>query len=145
MPERHNVRMRPSCLRLIPHTLAALLVALLSPITASAVVETDYSQSPFDAAGIVRIVVALIGGLIAILGFIVVLRGIQGKADIRVAVGKGRGISFKQVNQGVVIIITGVILLVGSIYLLPAKTREVTRTEDVTITPEGTTVHHLKR
>jgi hypothetical protein len=119
---------------------------LLSSIAARAVVETEYAQSPFETAGIVRIVVASIGGLIAILGFVVVLRGVQGQADVRVTVGKGRGISFRQVNQGVVIILTGVILLVGSIYLLPSKTREVTTTEDVTTTPSGDrTVHHLKR
>ena len=67
---------------------ASTVLIILLPTLAFAVVEIDYSQSPFDAAGIVRIVIALIGGLIAILGFVVTIRGVRGQADVRLSLGK---------------------------------------------------------
>jgi hypothetical protein len=123
-----------------------MALSTLLPTLAFARVETDYSQSPYDAAGIVRIVIALIGGLIAVLGFVVTLRGVKGQADVRLSLGKNRDITFNKISQGVVVIITGVIVLIGSIYFLPSKTREVTTTEDTTTGPDGKTIHHyLKR
>ena len=65
---------------------------------------------------IVLIVVIVLGGFIALLGAIMVFRGIGGEADVDVSTGE-KQISFKKVSQGVVVIIVGALILLGALYL----------------------------
>jgi hypothetical protein len=98
------------------------------------VTETQYSTSLSEATGIVRIVVAVFGGLIGLLGIVVAAKGVAGKADVELSVSEHRSLSFKRISQGVVITVVGAGILVAALYLLPEKRteREVTGT-DITI------------
>jgi hypothetical protein len=101
------------------------------------VTETEYSTSLSEATGVVRIVVAVFGGLIGLLGIAVAFKGVAGKADVELSVGEHRGVSLKRIGQGVVITLIGAGILVAAVYLLPEKRteREVTGKE-VTIDRE---------
>lgn len=86
--------------------------------------ETEYSTSLSEATGIVRIVVAVFGGLIGLLGIFVAFKGVAGKADVSVSLSEHRNLSLKRVSQGVVITMIGATILVAAIYLLPDKRTE---------------------
>ncbi|HEC31387.1 MAG TPA: hypothetical protein ENI41_02735 [Deltaproteobacteria bacterium] len=109
--------------------------------------ETHYSTSLSEATGIVRIVVAVFGGLIGILGIFVAYKGIGESADVSVSIADHKNLSMKRVSQGVVITLIGAVILIGALYLLPEKKTERKITgKEVTIerTPEGETVRTLK-
>ena len=80
--------------------------------------ETEFSTSLSEATGVVRVFVALFGGIIGVLGIVVAFRGVSGTADVEVSVSDHGKLSMKQVSQGVVI------TLIGTLYLLPEKKSE---------------------
>jgi len=86
--------------------------------------ETEYSTSLSEATGIVRIIVALFGGLIGVLGIIVAFRGVAGTADVEMSVSDHGKLSMKRVSQGVVITLIGAAILISALYLLPEKKSE---------------------
>ncbi|MDR4504925.1 MAG: hypothetical protein MRK01_09080 [Candidatus Scalindua sp.] len=88
------------------------------------VTETEYSTSLSEATGIVRIIVAVFGGVIGVLGIVVAFRGIGGTADVSVSVSEHRNLSMKRVSQGVVITLIGAGILIGALYLPPEKKTE---------------------
>lgn len=88
------------------------------------VTETQYSTSLSEATGIVRIIVAVFGGIIGVLGIVVAFRGVGGKADVSVSVSEHKKLSLKRVSQGVVITLIGAAILIGALYLLPEKRTE---------------------
>ena len=88
------------------------------------VTETEFSTSLSEATGIVRVVVALFGGLIGILGIVVAYRGIGGTADVSMSVSEHRKLSMKRISQGVVITLIGAVVLIGALYFLPEKKTE---------------------
>jgi len=88
------------------------------------VTETEYSTSLSEATGIVRIIVAVFGGVIGLLGIVVAFRGIGGTADVSVSVSEHRKLSMKRISQGVVITIIGAAILIGALYFLPDKKTE---------------------
>jgi hypothetical protein len=86
--------------------------------------EIEYSTSLSEATGIVRVVVAVFGGLIGILGIVVAFKGVGGAADVSATVGKRARLSMKRVSQGVVLTFIGAAVLVGALYFLPEKRSE---------------------
>ena len=88
------------------------------------VTETEYSTSLSEAAGIVRVIVAIFGGIIGVLGIVVAYRAVGGTADISMSVSEHRKLSMKKISQGVVITLIGAAILIGALYLLPEKKTE---------------------
>jgi hypothetical protein len=88
------------------------------------VTETQFSTSLSDATGIVRIIVAVFGGVIGVLGIVVAFRGVGGTADVSMSVSEHKNLSMKRISQGVVITLIGAAILIGALYLLPEKRTE---------------------
>jgi len=109
--------------------------------------ETEFSTSLSEATGIVRIIVAVFGGLIGLLGILVALKGVAGKADISVSLSEHRSLSMKRVSQGVVITLIGAAVLVGALYFLPEKKteRELTGKEIVIEREPGKVKEMMKK
>ena len=102
------------------------------------VTETEYSTSLSEATGIVRIIVAVFGGIIGVLGIIVAFKGVGGMADVSVSVSEHRKLSMKRVSQGVVITLIGAAILIGALYLLPEKkTERKIKGKEITIERES--------
>ena len=101
------------------------------------VTETQYSTSLSEATGIVRIIVAVFGGIIGVLGIVVTFRGVGGTADVSMSVSDHRKLSLKRVSQGVVVTLIGAAILIGALYLLPEKrTERQIKGKDITIEHE---------
>lgn len=88
------------------------------------VIETQFSTSLSEATGIVRIIVAVFGGVIGVLGIVVAFRGVGGTADVSMSVSEHKKLTMKRVSQGVVITLIGAAILIGALYLLPEKRTE---------------------
>ena len=102
------------------------------------VTETEYSTSLSEATGIVRIIVAVFGGVIGVLGIVVAFRGIGGTAEVSVSVSEHRNLSMKRISQGVVITLIGAAILIGALYLLPEKkTERQIKGKEITIERES--------
>jgi len=89
------------------------------------VTETEYSTSISEATGIVRIIVAVFGGVIGLLGILIAVKGVAGKADVSVSVSEYKKLSMRHVSQGVIITLIGAAVLIGAVYLLPEKRKEL--------------------
>jgi hypothetical protein len=102
------------------------------------VTETQFSTSLSESTGIVRIIVAVFGGLIGVLGIVLAFRGVGGTADVSMSVSEHRKLSMKRVSQGVVITLIGAAILIGALYLLPEKrTERQVKGKDITIEREA--------
>jgi hypothetical protein len=100
--------------------------------------ETHFSTSISEATGIVRVIVAVFGGLIGILGIILAFRGIGGTADVSMSVSGHGNLSIKRISQGVVITLIGAAILIGAVYFLPEKKIESLITgKDITVETEA--------
>jgi len=105
----------------------ALLITLIAADLAFAngkITETEFSTSFTEATGIVRIIVAVFGGLNGVLGIAVAAKGIGGKADVTMSLSEHKKLSLTRVSQGVVITVIGAAILVAAVYLLPEKRTE---------------------
>ena len=136
--------MKPMKVRIVRWVAAfAVLVALAVSLSDLAVAngevrETEFSTSLTEATGIVRIVVAVFGGVIGILGILVTIKGVAGTADVSGSVSKYGSISMKRVSQGVVITLIGAAVLIGALYFLPEKkTERVLTGKEITIERES--------
>jgi len=123
-------------------SLALILVALLTAISLAGangtITETEYSTSLAEATGIVRIIVAIAGGVVAVLGIVVALRNIGGTAGVEISVSEQKKMAFKNISQGVVIVLIGAAMLVAAVYLLPEEQRERYITgKEITVDPKG--------
>jgi hypothetical protein len=108
--------------------------------------ETEYSTSLSEATGVVRIIVAVFGGFIGLLGIFVVFKGVVGKADISVSISEHRALSMKRISQGVVITLIGAGILVGALYFLPEKKTERELTgKEITIERESGKVREVMK
>lgn len=102
------------------------------------VTETQFSTGLSEATGIVRVIVAVFGGLIGVLGIVVAFRGVGGTADVSMSVSEHRTLSMKRISQGVVITLIGASILIGALYLLPEKrTERQVKGKDITIEREA--------
>jgi hypothetical protein len=118
----HSAALRALALLML---VAALAIGATEPVLANGSVrETEYSTSLTEATGIVRIIVAVFGGLIGLLGIVVAIKGVGGAADVSASVGKHASLSMKRVSQGVVLTLIGAAVLVGALYFLPDKRTE---------------------
>lgn len=86
--------------------------------------EIEYSTSLSEATGVVRVIVALFGGIIGVLGIIVAVRGVGSTADVTMSVAEHGKLSMKRISQGVVITLIGAAILIAALYLLPEKRTE---------------------
>jgi len=123
-------------------SLALTLIALLTAISLAGangtITETEYSTSLAEATGIVRIIVAIAGGVVAVLGIVVALRNIGGTAGVEISVSEQKKMKIKNISQGVVIVLIGAAMLVAAVYLLPEKQRERHITgKEITVDPKG--------
>ena len=120
------MRTRRSMLNVVPLLMVLLVYfAGVGGVLANGeVTETQYSTSLSEATGIVRIIVAVFGGLIGVLGIVVAFRGVGGTADVSMSVSEHRKLSMKRISQGVVITLIGAAVLLGALYLLPEKMSE---------------------
>lgn len=117
-----------------------IVLGLPDPVLANGkVTETVFSTSLSEATGIVRIIVAVFGGVIGVLGIAVAVKGVAGKADLTMSLSEHRNLSLKRISQGVVITLIGAGILVAALYLLPEKRteREVTGKEVIIERDEG--------
>lgn len=102
------------------------------------VTETEYSTSLSEATGIVRVIVAVFGGVIGVLGIVVAFRSVGGAADVSVSVSEHRKLSMKRISQGVVITLIGAAILIGALYFLPEKkTERQIKGKEITIERES--------
>ena len=109
--------------------------ASISPVLAEVLVDI-----PGDARPLFLLVAGL-GGVIAILGIAVALVGLKLK-EAAGAAGEARlpggvTIEVRQISQGVVIAIVGAVILISSLYLY-RETRTITTVETRTQNPDGT-------
>ena len=81
---------------------------------------TEYYTDPT-----VRVIVAILGGLISVLGIVVVLKGIGDQSDVEISMRDQAQFKFKRISQGVVIVLVGAAILIAAVYFLPEKTRVV--------------------
>ena len=88
------------------------------------VTNIEYPTGITEAAGIVRVIVAVFGGVIGVLGIVVAIRGVGGTADVSMSVSEHKNLSMKRVSQGVVITLIGAAILISALYLLPEKKTE---------------------
>ena len=110
------------------------------------VTETQYSTSLSEATWIVRVIVAVFGGIIGVLGIVVAFRGVGGTADVSMSVSEHRKLSMKRISQGVVITLIGAAILISALYLLPENRTERQITgKEITIEREAgkETLHTL--
>jgi hypothetical protein len=131
-------KMSKKCLLQNAGPLLVVLLAFFSvangELANGEVTETQYSTSLSEATGIVRIIVAVFGGIIGVLGVVVAFRGVGGTADVSMSVSEHRKLSLKRVSQGVVITLVGAAILIGALYLLPEKrTERQIKGKDITI------------
>ena len=79
---------------------------------------TEYSANAW-----IRTVIAVIGGLIAVLGIVLAFKNATALSDVGVSGSREKGINLhlKKVSQGVIITLLGVVVLVAGLYLLPDK------------------------
>lgn len=139
-----NLRPLPGAFLIIALFLMAVSVVPAWPN--GEITETEYSTALSEGTTIVRIIVAVLGGLVVVLGFIVALKGVGGKADIELALSEKRRLSFKKVSQGVVIVIVGAAILVAAVYLLPEKKKErVIKGEEIELEGHGDTVRIITK
>ena len=121
----------PRLLAVVPALVAIVVIFMLRISVANGEIqETEYSTSLTDATGIVRLIVAVFGGLIGVLGIVVALKGVRGTADVSVSLSKRPKLSMKRVSQGVVLTLIGAAVLIAAIYVLPHKRTERKMTGD---------------
>jgi hypothetical protein len=99
------------------------------------VTETVYST---DA--VVRILIAAIGGVLAVLGVVLAFKNAMLTSDVSLS---RSSVEFRKISQGVVIALLGVAVLIAGLYLLPDKTSVTDITgKEIIRSPEGTAVRH---
>ncbi len=96
---------------------------------------TEYSTNAW-----IRTVIAVIGGLIAVLGILLAFKNATALSDVGVSGSREKGVNvrLKKVSQGVIITLLGVVVLVAGLYLLPEKSVVTTiKGKEIETTPSG--------
>lgn len=100
------------------------------------------TTAPASHAGVLFIVAAVIGGLIALLGIAIAFRSSGGNADISATLPSGGSIKLRGVGQGVVIALIGAGVLVAALYFYPQEeTIVTTETKTIEDGDENSTIH----
>ena len=134
------MRKKTLLIKLAPFIMVPLLFfcAVSGVLGNGEVTETEYSTSLSEATGIVRVIVAIFGGIIGVLGIFVAFKGVGGTADVSMSVSEHKKFSMKKVSQGVVITLIGAAILIGALYLLPEKkTERHIKGKEITIEQEA--------
>ena len=117
---------------------ASVCVFLVALNPAWAAVRTE----PSKGASYLFIVVAVLGGIVALLGIILAFRGATSPAEVSVEIPGGGTFRFSRVGQGVVLTIIGGIILVFALYLYPmTTTKTVTETTIIEGVDSTRTIH----
>jgi len=96
---------------------------------------TEYSANAW-----IRTVIAVIGGVIAVLGIVLAFKNATALSDVGVSGSREKGINLhlKKVSQGVIITLLGVVVLVAGLYLLPDKSVvHIVKGKVIETTPSG--------
>jgi formate hydrogenlyase subunit 3/multisubunit Na+/H+ antiporter MnhD subunit len=111
-----------------------------TPVSITPVLAEVLVDIPGDARPLFLMVAGL-GGLIAVLGIAVAVLGLRLKeaagATVEGQLPGGVAIQLRQISQGVVIAIVGAVILISSLYLY-RETRTITTIETRTENPDGT-------
>ncbi len=110
---------------------ASIFIFLVAPSLALANVTTESSPG----ASYLFLLVAVFGGIIALLGIFLAFRGVKSPSDVTIKIPGGGEVKFSKVGQGAVVAIIGAIILISALYLYPTTT---TKTVTETTTIEGT-------
>ncbi len=85
---------------------ASVFIFLVTPSLALANVTTESSPG----APYLFLLVAVFGGIIALLGFFLTFRGVKSPADVTIKIPGGGEVKFSKIGQGVVLTIIGTII-----------------------------------
>ncbi len=99
------------------HTAALATVMIL--IVPNAMANGSITTTEYSANSLIRIVIAVIGGIIAVLGVFLAFKNAGALSNVSFSRAR---VDMKGVSQGVVITLLGVAVLVAGIYFLPEKT-----------------------
>jgi hypothetical protein len=111
---------------------------IMVPNAAWAAVRTE----PSYGVWYLFLVVAVLGGLLTFLGFIIVLRGVNAPAEVSVNIPNLGEFKFSKVGQGIVLAIIGAIILISSLYFYPTTTIQTTTETTITEDEDGTRTIH---
>lgn len=119
------------------HVTAALTI-LMTLIVPSAMANGSITTTEYSANSLIRIVIAVIGGIIAVLGVFLAFKNAGALSNVSFSRAR---VDMKGVSQGVVITLLGVAVLVAGIYFLPEKTSTTeTKGKTIEMDPGGTKV-----
>ncbi len=118
--------------------LGVAFLTMATLFAGSAFANGEIIEVTYSTEVIVRLVIAVLGGLLAIFGVFLTIRAARTTSDVEVALDTKR-LTLKRVSQGVVIVLMGSLILVASLYFLPERSAETTITgEEITKEPDGT-------
>lgn len=102
------------------------------------------STEPSKGAPYLFIVVAVLGGIIALLGIILVFHGVTSPAEVSIKIPGIGTFKFNKVGQGVVLAIIGAIILVSTLYLYPTTTTKTVSETTIIEGEDGTRTIHRR-
>jgi hypothetical protein len=117
---------------------ASVYILLVASNLAWAAVRTE----PSKGASYLFIVVAVLGGIIALLGIILAFRGVKSSAEVSIKIPGVGTFKFNKVGQGVVLAIIGAIILVSALYLYPTTTTKTVTETTIIEGEDGTRTIH---
>src|SRR5262245_47157013 len=112
-----------------------ITVAFLAAHPAAAVIE------PTGTASIVHLVVAALGGVVALSGVVLAFRRRGTSAEITISLPGDGKLVLSRVGQGIALAVVGGLILLGSLYLSPTRITETTTVHG----PEGETQTRARR
>ncbi len=118
----------------------ARLCSCLILMPALALANGEETTTEYSTNAWIRIVIAVIGGLIAVLGILLAFKNATALSDVGVSGSRDKGVNvrLKKVSQGVIITLLGVVVLVAGLYLLPEKSVVHTvKGKEIVTTPSG--------
>lgn len=80
---------------------------------------------------------ALLGAVIAILGLVLVFRGVKSPADVSIELSGIGKLSMTRVGQGVVLVVVGAAISLLSIYFYPREVKKEILEKEIVTTEEG--------
>ena len=117
---------------------ASVYIFLVNSHLAWAIVK----KGPSNGTSYLFIIIAVIGGIIALLGIILAFRGVTSPAEVSIKIPNIGAFKFNKVSQGVVLAIIGAIILVSVLYLYPTTTTKTITETTTTEGEDGTRIIH---
>jgi hypothetical protein len=115
-----------------------LATAILLTLCTDALANGHVEETTYSVEAVVRWVVAGFGGLIALTGAVLASLNIRDLATVELSSFRQK-VTIKKINQGVVIVLAGVAVLIAGLAFLPDKTH--TRIMDGKVIELGPTIN----